>query len=116
MKLNTVKTIIAILLALLLGLVCEIIAPETDSRNWISFGVASLTIASMLLPAIGIKFNNPRRGANIKVLSWIITLAIIIANIVFAYVECRVDVYIVVVALMAVIGWGLVYSLFNAKE
>ena len=116
MKLNTVKAIIALLLALLLGLVCEIIAPETDSRNWISFGVASLTIVSMLLPAMGIKFNNPRCGANIKVLSWIFTLVVLIANIVFACIECRVDVYIVVVALMAVVGWGLIYAIYSAKE
>lgn len=116
MKLNGVKTIIAVALALLLAFICEIIAPEADSRNWISLGVAFVTIVAMLIPAIGIKFENPRRGANIKVLSWVFALGILIANIVFACFEYRVDIYIVVVALITVIGWGLIYALFSAKE
>ena len=116
MKLNGVKTIIAVALALLLGFICEIIAPTTDYRNWISLGVAFVTISAMLIPAIGIKFENPRRGANIKVLSWVFAIGILVANIVFACFEYRIDVYIVVVALIAVIGWGLIYALFSAKE
>ena len=116
MKLNLVKTIIAVALALLLAFICEINAPVTDSKNWISLGVAFVTIAAMLIPAMGIQFKNPRRGANIKVLSWIFAIGILVANIVFSCFEYRVDIYIVVVSLIAVIGWGLIYALFSAKE
>lgn len=116
MKLNAVKAIIAVVLSLLLAFICEIIAPVSDGRNWISLGVAFATIVAMLLPAIGIQYSNSRRGANIKVLSWVFAFIVLVANIVFACFEYRVDIYIVVVALLAVIGWGLVYALFSAKE
>lgn len=115
MKLNIVKTIIAVAIALLLAFICEIIAPVTDSRNWISMGIAFVTIVAMLIPAMGIEFANPRRGANIKVLSWVFALGILVTNIVFACFEYRVDVYFVVVALIAVIGWGLISALNRAK-
>ena len=61
MKFNTVKTIIALAIALLLGFVCEILAPETDSRNWISLVVGFVSIASTLVPAMGIRYHRDYR-------------------------------------------------------
>ena len=115
MKLDTIKTLIAVVLALLLGFVCEIIAPELDGRNWISLGVGALSILSVLLPAMGIKYDNAPRGVSIKVFAWIMTLVVTIANIVFSCRVYRVDVYIVVVLLLAVVSWGIIYGMYSAK-
>ncbi len=116
MKLDTIKTLIALALALLLGFICEIIAPELDARNWISLGVGFVTIAAMLLPAMGIHYTDTRRGVSIKVFAWILTIAVIIANIVFACFEYKVDVYIVVVLLLVVIAWAVIYGLYRAEK
>jgi hypothetical protein len=115
MKFNKVKLIIAIAIALLLGFICEIIAPETDGRNWISLAVGTITIVSVLLPAMGINYDNAKRGVSIKVFAWIMVVVLTIANIVFACFEYKTDIYIVVCLLLAVVGWGIVYALYSAK-
>lgn len=116
MKFNTVKTIIALAIALLLGFVCEILAPETDSRNWISLVVGFVSIASTIVPATGIRYHNPQRGVSVKVFSWIMVVAITLANIIFSCFEYKIDAYVVIILLLAVISWGIIYGLYSAKE
>lgn len=116
MKIDGVKFILALAIAVLLGFVCEIIAPETESRNWISLAIGFVSIASVIIPAMGLKYANTNRGVNIKVFSWIMALAITAANIIFSCFEYKVDIYIVVVLLLAVVGWGIIYSIYKAKS
>ena len=116
MKADTVKLILSLALALLLGFVCEIIAPETDGRNWISLAVGFATIAGMLIPAMGLKYRNPRRGVSIKVFAWIMALAVTLTNIFFARQDYKIDIYLVVTLLLVVIGWAVIYGMFSAKE
>ena len=116
MKIDGVKFILALAIAVLLGFVCEIIAPETESRNWISLAVGFVSIASVIIPAMGLKYPNANRGVNIKVFSWIMVVAIAAANIIFSCFEYKVDIYIVVVLLLAVLGWGIIYAIFSAKS
>lgn len=115
MKLNTIKFIIALAIALLLGLVCEIIAPETDGRNLISFAIGFISIASALVPAMGIQYNNARRGVSIKVFAWLMVVVIALTNIVFSCFEYKTDLYIAIALLLSVISWGIIYGLFSAK-
>ncbi len=115
MKAEPVKLILALAIALLLGFVCEIIAPETESRNWISLAVGFVSIASMIIPAMGLKYENVKRGVSIKVFAWIMVAVITAVNVAFACFEYKVDIYIAVALLTAVIGWGIIYGLFSAK-
>ncbi len=115
MKIDGVKMALALAIAVLLGFVCEIIAPETESRNWISMGVGFVSIASVILPAMGIRYTNGKRGVSIKVFSWIMTSVIALANIIFACFEYKKDIYIAVALLLAVIAWGIIYSIYRAK-
>ena len=116
MKIDGIKFILALAIAILLGLVCEIIAPETESRNWISLAIGFVSIASVIIPAMGLKYANANRGVNIKVFSWIMVVAIAAANIIFSCFEYKVDIYIVFVLLLAVIAWGVIYGMFSAKS
>lgn len=116
MKIDGIKFILAIAIAVLLGFVCEIIAPETESRNWISLAIGLVSIASIIIPAMGLKYANANRGVNIKVFSWIMVVAIAAANIIFSCFEYKVDIYIVVVLLLAVIAWGIIYGMYRAKS
>ena len=116
MKIDGIKFILALAIALLLGFVCEIIAPEIESRNWISLAIGFISIASVIIPAMGLKYANVNRGLNIKVFSWIMVLAIAATNIIFSCFEYKVDIYIVVVLLLVVIAWGIIYGMFSAKD
>lgn len=115
MKIDGIKFILALAIALLLGFVCEIIAPETENRNWISLAIGFVSIASVIIPAMGLKYANVNRGVNIKVFSWIMVVAISVTNIIISSFEYRVDIYVVVVLLLAVIAWGVVYGMYSAK-
>ena len=116
MKLDTVKALIAFALSLLLGFVCEIIAPEAESRNWISLAIGAVSIFAVLLPAMGLQYTNAPRGASIKLYAWLMTVVIVITNIAFSCFEYKFDVYLVVVLLTVVISWGIIYGMYSAKS
>ena len=108
--------ILALAIALLLGFICEIVAPETDSRNWISLFVGFISIASVIIPAMGLKYANEKRGVSIKVLSWIMAFAISATNFFFSCFVYKIELYVVVVLLLAVIAWATIYGMFRSKE
>ncbi|GEM_PF-2265173 len=114
MKINTVKFLFAIVIALLLGFVCEIFASTAGGRNWVSLVVASITIMSGLIPAMGITFSNEKRGVSIKVASWMLSVVLIIFNVIFSLFEYRIDIYIAFALLLSVVGCAVIYALFNA--
>ena len=116
MKIDTIKFFFAIAIALLLGFICEIIAPTTGGRNWISLAIGSLTCLAGLLPALGLSFTNERRGVSIKLVSWMLTLALLTTNVIFSCFEYRIDIYIALTLLLALSGWTVVYALFRAPE
>ena len=116
MKVDGIKFVIALALSLLLGFVCEVIAPEIGNRKWISLAIGFISIASMVIPAMGLKYDNAKRGVSIKVFSWIMAIVVFAFNIIFSCFEYKVDIYIVIALLLAVIGWGIIYGLFSAKS
>ena len=116
MKINTVKFLFAIVIALLLGFVCEIFASTAGGRNWVSLVVASITIMSGLIPAMGITFSNGKRGVSIKVASWMLSVVLIIFNVIFSLFEYRIDIYIASALLLSVVGCAVIYALSSARS
>ena len=114
MKIDRVKFILSLAIALLLGFVCEIIAPEANGRNWISLVIGFISIASVIVPAMGLKYINSNRGVNIKTASWIWVVVLALANIVFSCFEYWIETYIVIIVLLAIIAWGIIYGIFSA--
>ena len=43
-------------------------------------------------------------------------VAITLANIIFSCFEYKIDAYVVIILLLAVISWGIIYGLYSAKE
>lgn len=115
MKIDRVKLLFSIAISLLLGFLCQIIAPETDNRNWISFGIASISIFCGLLAAICIVYDNERRGVSIKTLSWLLTICLILSNGIFSAFEYNIKLYIAINLFVAVFGWLIIYSLTKAE-
>lgn len=116
MKIDTIKFIFAIAVSLLAGFICEIIAPTTGGRNWVSLAIASLTSFAGLLPALGLSYADARRGVSVKVTAWLLTFALLATNVVFSCFEYRIDIYIAVALLVALAGWIIIYALFRAPK
>ena len=116
MKINGIKLFLALGAALLLGFVCEIIAPETESRNRVSLAISFISIAGVLVPAMGIEYTNVQRGVNIKTFSWIMAVVMTVTNMVFSCFEYKIDLYVVIVLLLAVIGWSIIYGIYSAQS
>jgi len=110
MKLNWIKAIISVVIALLLALLCFTFATEDGHRNWISFAVSTITIMTILIPTIAVDYNG-NRAVNIKTLGWLFTLLSVAVNFVFAFFVYKPIVYIAVSALVSVIGIALVYAM-----
>ena len=116
MKANVVKIIISIIVAAAIGVICYYLAPETESRKWISFGVTTLTISLSLALAIGIDYQQGKRDMNIKLMAWLSLIPIIICNIVFSCYNYPILIYAAVTILLSALGLLLVHSLAQKKD
>lgn len=116
MKVYITKALFALGIALVIGFLCEIIAPEVGGRNWISFAVAFVSLFFMLFAALGVRYENARRGTNAKVVAWLFALALLVANIVFSCFEYKIDIYIVACLVLILLGCLILYSIIKANE
>ena len=115
MKFEKIKSILAVLLSMALGFIFEVIAPETGWRNLISFGVGTISVSLLLVPALGIMYSDTRRTVSIKVYAWIMAMILILANLIFACFEYMIDVYVAIILLLAILGILGVYTLSKTK-
>ena len=115
MKINIIKAFFAIAIGALVGYICKIIA--IDENQWYSFAVASVTIIGGLIAAFASypHVSGPRQ-ANTKVTAWIMAIAIVVINIIFAFCNYKHETYIVVMALLQIIDLFIVYILARKKE
>ena len=115
MKVNLVKSIFAVAFSALIGILCYAIAGEEASRNWISFAVTTVSCTLCLGAAIACDYDCGLRNGNIKVLAWLGTVAVTIANIIFSCCSYNPLTYIAVVALLALLVIAGVYGLYKPK-
>lgn len=111
MKVNVVKLVISVFIALLMGLICYEIAQVDGHRNWISFGVTTISLAVFLILAMGINYNSGNRTVNIKLASWVGFVITLIANVIFSCCNYNVVVYIATVGLLTLLLFTMSYSL-----
>ena len=111
MKANVIKIVIAVVLAMLLGIINYTIASDSDYRNWISFGVTTMTMALLLILTMGIDYNCGYRTTNIKLVATIGTLIVLIGNIVFSCFDYVIPIYISILGIISLLFFVLVYVL-----
>ena len=92
MKLEIFKSMLVVALSMTIGFLLEIIAPEAGCRNLISLGVGFVSMLAMLLPAIGIIYNDTKRGISVKIFAWIMAVVLLFVNLIFACYEYKIDV------------------------
>lgn len=111
METDKVKLLFAIGIALVIGFICEILAPEEGGRNWVSLAVTALTLFVALALSIAVKYDNKHRGVSIKVLAWFFTLALVLCNVIFSCFTYKIDVYIAVTLLLTLVDGLALYAL-----
>lgn len=113
METDKVKLLFAVGIALVIGFICEILAPEEGGRNWVSLVVTALTLFVALALSIAVKYDNKHRGVSIKVLAWFFTLALVLCNVIFSCFTYKIDVYIAVTLLLMLVDGLALYALIK---
>lgn len=112
MKIDTIKLIIALAICGLLGYLCYTIAPETDSRNWISLIVTALSLFFCVGPAIAVKVVSVGdKTVSTKLVGWIFFFILLLVNFLFSRNEYRISTYIIVVVISALVAILIMYSI-----
>ena len=111
MKVKVVQLVISLCVDLLIGLICFEIAPVEGHRNWVSFGVTSISLAVFLVLAMGVNYDTGDRTVNIKLASWVGFVVTLIANVVFSCCDYNVVAYIATVGLLTLLLFTIAYSL-----
>lgn len=105
--------IIAIGLAMLLSLICYVLAPEVGNRKWISFGVSAISLMVLLILSMGIKYNCGNRNVNIKLVAAIGTIFILISNVVFSCFTYSILIYIAVTGILTLLFVVSIYGMYK---
>lgn len=116
MKVNTIKLILSICIAALVGVICYYIAPAADYRQWISLGTTFVTLSIPLALAMGVDYTCGKRNINIRLVAWLDALFVLISNFVFSFFCYPVVLYVAINAILAVIGVLVVFSLYKPQE
>ena len=117
MKLDTIRTLLAAGLAIALGVVCFLIAPEADHRKVIALCTSAISLALLLIPAIALQYPAAeRRMITVRVFLWTCAAVVLVTNILFAVTHFKVLTYVLVVAILVLVACLIVYSLLFPRR
>ena len=115
MIIDKVKLIIAFAICALLGFLCYTIAPEADSRKWISLIITTISLFTCFAPAIAVRFEATGNGyVSGKVASWIgwiFFVILLIINFSFGHTFYSITTYTIVTSIVALVNIALIYSI-----
>lgn len=114
MKLNVVQTIIAIAIS---GLISYGLYSFHDSENKIVLSLGSFVfLATTLVIAIGVNFEQPRTTTNIRVVSGIFFTIALISNLLFSFFTFSTPSYIITNGILLLIFVLTAYSINKANQ
>ena len=112
MKIDNIKLIISFVISALIGCLCFIAATDTENRDWISLITATISLFVCFAPALAFKFESiGNRSASGKLAGWIFFIILVVENLAFSFCEYKISAYIVITALIAIAGVGIIYSI-----
>lgn len=112
MRIDIVKSLIALAISALLAYACYEICDFNNLRWFITLG-SFVTILIPLLLAMGITSKDKRGGLSLKFLSWIVASIEIAANAFFVFFDFSVPVYIIINGLILVLFALIYHSIYN---
>ena len=114
MKINFVRTIIAIAISLLISYG---LYSFHDSENKILISAGSFVfLAVTLILTIGTSFELPRTTTNVRVVSGIFFAIALISNLVFTFINFSVPSYVITNGILLLVFVLIAYSINRAKQ
>ena len=114
MKLDVVKSLIAVAISALLAYACYEICNYEHVR-WIITAGTFVTIGTPMMLALGVSSQQERSSAMLKTLSWVFLLIEIVSNGVFVFLDFSIPVYIIINGLI-LLTFVLIYnSIYRTK-
>lgn len=114
MKIDYVKSLIALAISALLAYACYEIC-NYESVKWVITGGCFLTVAIPTLLAIGISSNKEKSSLSLKMLSWIVIFIEIASNFIFVFFEFSIPVYIIINGLLLLIYALIYHSIYKTQ-
>ena len=108
MKFDIVKSIIAVAMSALLAYACYEICNH-EHIQWVIAVGAFITLAVPMTAALGVSVQQERGTIVLKTLSWVILLAELITNGIFAFIDFSIPAYVIINGLILMI-FALAYN------
>ena len=111
MKLDVVKSLIAIAISALLAYACYEIC-NYERVQWVIAAGAFVSIGIPSMLALGVSSHQERSSVMLKTLSWVFLLIEIVSNGVFVFFDFSIPVYIIInglILLMFVLTYNSIY-------
>lgn len=114
MKLDVVKSLIAVAISALMAYACYEIC-DYDRVRWVVTIGAFLTSGITSVFSLGITLEQVRSSTMLKALAWVILIVEIITNGIFVFFDFSVPVYVIINGLILLI-FALIYnSIYRTK-
>lgn len=114
MRIDFVKSIIAIGISTLLAYACYEIC-DYERLQWVIAIGALLTLSIPALFALGVSSNQERSSVVLKVLSWTILLVEFVSNGIFVFFDFRIPSYVIINGLIILVFMLIYYSIYQAR-
>ena len=114
MKLDVVKSIIAVAISALLAYACYEIC-NYEHVQWVIAAGAFVSIGIPMMLALGVSSHQERSSVMLKTLSWIFLLIEMVSNGVFVFFDFSIPVYIIVNGLILLTLMLIYHSIYRTK-
>lgn len=114
MKYNLSLSIIALLISALLAFMASLLTVNSD-YNWLVFVTMFVSMAATMIPFMGIKHEDGTISANLKVLSFVGVLVILISQCITNLIAMRQEYYVIISMVIVLIFLGVYYSIVKVK-
>ena len=114
MKLNIVLAIIALCISILIAY--GFYSFGNDNNKLLLSTGSFIALAVTLIVSISVDFDLPRTNINIKIVSGIFFLILLISNLIFSFCSFTTPTYIVVNGILLLIYLLITYSIHKSKQ
>ena len=115
MRINSILTLLTIVVSILMGYLVYSIA-GIDPNALLAGFCSTLCFICTLVPAFGIKYETRALSVNLRVLSFVAFLLMLISHITFAAISIEMPYYFIINGILLSIYLGIAYSINSTKH
>ena len=114
MKLDVVKSLIAVAFSALLAYACYEIC-DYEQLQWVITAGTFVSVGMPMMLALGVSSQQERSSVMLKTLSWFFLLIEIVSNAIFVFLDFSIPVYIIVNGLILLMFLLIYNSIYRTK-